>query len=105
MSPDRIREIRQRAGMSQEEFAQTFNVSLQTVWRWEKGRRTPTEWHEAALDQFEKRLDQAERQDQVREFVKGIVGGAAFFGVGWLLGKLFSEGDSTELPNLEDSDS
>jgi transcriptional regulator with XRE-family HTH domain len=77
--------------MSQEDFARTFNVSLQTVWRWETGRRTPNEWHQAAIEKFEERLDEAEREDQVPEFVKGIAGGAAAFGVGWLLAKLYDE--------------
>lgn len=96
MTPERIRDIRERAGMSQEDFARTFDVALQTVWRWETGRRTPNEWHQAAIEKFEERLDEAERQNQLAEFVKGIAGGAAVFGVGWLLAKLFDEATSPD---------
>jgi putative transcriptional regulator len=42
--PDEIdvRRIRQKAAMSQSEFAEHFGVSVRTVQDWEQGRRVPT---------------------------------------------------------------
>ncbi|MGB8715677.1 MAG: NadS family protein [Rhodanobacteraceae bacterium] len=39
---DRIREIRDATGLTQKEFANVINVSLDTLRNWEQGRRDPT---------------------------------------------------------------
>ncbi len=39
--PERIRIIRQKSFLSQEDFAKTLNVSLSTVNRWETGKTRP----------------------------------------------------------------
>ena len=36
-----VRALRNKLGMTQEEFADTFGVSAGTVRNWEQGRRTP----------------------------------------------------------------
>lgn len=98
LSPERIAEIRHRAGLSQKEFAETFGVNRATVAKWEIGRRVPNEWHNHALRKFEEELNEAERRQQTREFVAGIAGAVAVGGVGYLMAKLYSEAtnDSNE---------
>jgi transcriptional regulator with XRE-family HTH domain len=39
---DRLREIRQNAGLSQTAFGKVVNVSLSSVQKWESGENTPT---------------------------------------------------------------
>ena len=41
MISDKIKELRQKEGLSQEQFAEQINVSRQAVTRWETGRGTP----------------------------------------------------------------
>jgi putative transcriptional regulator len=36
------RQVRQRLGLSQAEFAQRIDVSLETIRNWEQGKRSPT---------------------------------------------------------------
>ena len=42
---DRIRETRQRLGLTQAQLASQVGVSSQTVWSWEAGRVKPTHEH------------------------------------------------------------
>ena len=55
-NPDRIREIRNRLGLTQERFAQRLGVSFVTVSRWERGKSKPIpafrKQIEAMLDVF-----------------------------------------------------
>jgi putative transcriptional regulator len=37
-----VRRIRKRLGMTQPQFAKTFDLSLDTIRNWEQGRRFPT---------------------------------------------------------------
>lgn len=49
------RDVRQRLGLTQKEFALRINVSLETIRNWEQGRRHPTGAAKAllkVLDQF-----------------------------------------------------
>jgi putative transcriptional regulator len=41
MTGEEIRELRQRLGMSMEEFAHELGTSTSTVFRWEKGQHKP----------------------------------------------------------------
>lgn len=41
MSPDEIRQIRARLGLSQQELASKLQVALTTVASWEQGRKRP----------------------------------------------------------------
>lgn len=91
LTPDRIRQIRERAGLSQRDFAKTFGVDRVTVARWETGRRVPGEWHDFAIRKFEEELEEAEQKQETREFLARIVGAAAVAGVGVLMAKLFGE--------------
>lgn len=54
-TPQRIKELRRRAGLSQEAFAQALNVTTSTVTKWESGKATPrTLAALAALAAFER---------------------------------------------------
>jgi len=41
-SPERIKSLRQRLGLSQKAFAKQLGVSLRTVQRWERGESKPS---------------------------------------------------------------
>ena len=54
-TPQRIKELRRRAGLSQEAFAQALNVTTSTVTKWESGKATPrSKAALAALAAFER---------------------------------------------------
>jgi len=91
IEPQEIRNIRDRADLTLKEFGSTFDVSAQTVSAWERGLRRPDDYREAAIRKFDERLREAEQQKTVEQFLGLVVGGAASFGAGWLLGKLFDE--------------
>lgn len=40
----KIKEYRQAAGLTQEEFSKLFEIPLDTVKNWDSGRRNPPEW-------------------------------------------------------------
>ncbi len=68
MTPQEIKKLRDRLGLSQEAFAQRINVSSVTVNRWENGRYHPC------------RLAQEKLQKLLRKVIprKGIEVGAAW---------------------------
>jgi transcriptional regulator with XRE-family HTH domain len=51
-SPDAIRAMRRRAGLTQETFAAVLGVSLSAVNQWERGLKTPTGLSRLALANF-----------------------------------------------------
>jgi DNA-binding transcriptional regulator YiaG len=93
LSPSEIRQIRDRAGLTQEDFGQVFGVAKTTVSLWESGSRRPTDYHQAAIRQFAKKVEEAERKEELDEFVQMLVRGAAAAGVIWLLTQLFQNGE------------
>ena len=38
-----VRKVRERLGLSQEEFARRYRLSLRTIQEWEQGRKQPSE--------------------------------------------------------------
>ena len=42
ITPERIRQLRQRLGMTQEQFAAKIGVTFSTVNRWERGKAAPS---------------------------------------------------------------
>lgn len=44
-----IKEYRQAAGLTQEEFSKLFDIPLDTVKNWDSGRRKPPEWAEKLI--------------------------------------------------------
>lgn len=91
LGPKEIENIRERAGMTRHEFAQTFDVSPTTVYNWEKGKSTPDQYRTAAIKQMEERLNKAEREGQKEKFIQAILGVGLAFGVAALLEKLFGD--------------
>ncbi len=43
MSPETIKQLRLRLGLSQEKFAHKIGVTMGTIQRWEKGTHKPSE--------------------------------------------------------------
>jgi len=50
-----VRSLRQRLGMTQEEFARCIQVTLSTVNRWEKGHAVPSHLAWRAIEDLAKR--------------------------------------------------
>ena len=42
VTPDDIRAVRERSGMTQQEFAAAFGIGLGTLQKWERGERRPS---------------------------------------------------------------
>jgi DNA-binding transcriptional regulator YiaG len=42
MTPEEIKDLRKKAGLTQEEFAEEIGVSTMSVNCWEKGKRQPS---------------------------------------------------------------
>ena len=51
---DRIRQLRKRAGITQQKLAEEMRVPLETIRNWEQGKREPRaaalQWIEVSLD-------------------------------------------------------
>lgn len=62
-----VRALRNRLKMSQEEFAQSFNVSVATLRNWEQGHRRPEGTARVLLTLIERIPDQVQKalQEQV----------------------------------------
>ena len=58
MTPDEIRALRKRVGLTQSDFGEVLGVSQIAVSGWERGDRTPGEHRAAAMYQWRKRLDE-----------------------------------------------
>jgi DNA-binding transcriptional regulator YiaG len=55
-----IRNLRERAGLSERVFAQALEVSPMAVIEWERGGRKPNRVYTANLDAFAARLEEAD---------------------------------------------
>ena len=44
-----IKEHRQAAGLTQQQFAELFDIPIDTVKAWDSGRRKPPEWAEKLI--------------------------------------------------------
>lgn len=56
MNPDRIRTIRRRLNLTQEDFAHMIGVTFSTVNRWENGKSTPNRIAVRLLTGLEKKI-------------------------------------------------
>ena len=63
ISPEKIRDIRKRSGLTQVEMGRTLDVRQATISAWENGRQSPTKAYEAALRQWDRRLREMSRKD------------------------------------------
>lgn len=51
-----IKEYRQAAGLTQEQFSKSFEIPIDVVKSWDAGRRTPPEWAEKLIIKELKRM-------------------------------------------------
>jgi DNA-binding XRE family transcriptional regulator len=61
-TPERVKALRKRAGLTQEAMAHLLCVAPRTLVRWEGGKRAPTGLYVKVLDSFR------DHWDRVREF-------------------------------------
>lgn len=62
--PKLIKELRERLGMTQEQFAQEVGVTFSTVNSWENGKRRPLPFLVRRLLQMEEKLNQKKRNQK-----------------------------------------
>lgn len=56
--PERVKELREEAGLSQRKLAEEINVSQANISRWEKGTQDPsTDWLIVLADYFKVTVD------------------------------------------------
>ena len=56
-TPDKIRALRTKLGLKQQEFAELLGVHIVTISRWEQGHYTPTPLADEKLDQLAAKAD------------------------------------------------
>ena len=56
ISPETIRDIRKRSGLTQVQMARTLDVRQATISAWENGKQHPTKPYAVALLQWDRRL-------------------------------------------------
>ena len=93
MTPQAIRNLRERLNWTQTEFGNFFDVGQVSVSKWELGYSEPDQYRMAALEQLRDRLDQAEAQEQREQFEQALKAIAVGAGIGVLLSFLFGEKD------------
>ncbi len=52
----RIKEIREKLGLTQEQFAHKMQVAAYTIRRWESGKSEPQQIHQQQLDRLARKL-------------------------------------------------
>lgn len=61
----KIKDYRIKAGLTQQQFAKLFNISINTVKSWDSGRRKPPEWVEELIIE---KLKQANKTSGCHEY-------------------------------------
>lgn len=89
MAPEEIRDLRDRVGMTQREFAQALGVTHGSVWQWENGQTTPSELHAEVMRRWREELDKAES----RERISKLIAAGALVGTSVLLDAIFGSDD------------
>mgnify|MGYP003588935260 CR=1 FL=1 len=62
--PSLVRQLRERMGMTQEQFAQAVGVTFSTVNQWENGRRRPQPFLVKRLIDMEAELSQKKKHER-----------------------------------------
>lgn len=64
---NRVKKMRQRAGMTQQKFATALGFAMTTIYKWEAGEMVPGWMSQEKLVAFEVELDREEREmEEVR---------------------------------------
>lgn len=98
MTPQEIKDLRQRLEWSLQEMGQVMRISAMAISNWKRGKTAPGPYKAAALEQLRNRLNEAERQQRREQFEQTLKAGASDVGVGFFLHVLF-KGDN-EQPEL-----
>ena len=93
MTPQEIRDLRKRLGWTQTQLAESFDVTMQAVSKWELGLSSPDPFKMAALERLRERLAQAEAAERREQFEQTLKTVAVSAGIGVLLSFLFGEKD------------
>jgi len=72
-----IRRLRDKLGLTQEDFSRLLGVSFQTVNRWENGATTPSGLADSLLDSLAKIVASDQAQELLHEFRSGEFGGGS----------------------------
>ena len=62
--PSLVRQLRERMGMTQEQFAQAVGVTFSTVNQWENGRRRPQPFLVKRLIDMEAEISQKKKHER-----------------------------------------
>jgi len=68
--PNLIKELRERLGLTQEQFAQVVGVTFCSVNYWENGKRTPQPFLVRRLVELKEKLDEEQRRSSKRKSFK-----------------------------------
>jgi transcriptional regulator with XRE-family HTH domain len=82
MTPERIRFLRKRLGLSQAQLGQMLNVHQTLISHWENDFRVPDEYQEEQLRHLYRsaqELDENKQKKLDELFAKGLVAGALAF--------------------------
>ena len=90
MSPENIRSIRVRSGLTQVEFARALSVAQSTVSQWELGKKRPGDPYVATLRRWDQHLSRMEK-DARRSWAQELVTAAVSAGLFAVLMKLFGD--------------
>ena len=89
MTPDKIRALRKRVGMTQAEFGEVLGSAQNAVSEWETGNKTPRVHVAATMYQWRQRLDEME-DDREEEWTQDLLRTAATAGIVAVLLRIFS---------------
>jgi len=81
LSPEEIKELRQKLGLTQEEFGRLLGVGFATVNRWENGKAEPKGPVEEVLWKLKLLLEEAEKGrgftlDDIVKIIQGLLTGS-----------------------------
>lgn len=90
MTPSRIKKVRERLSLTQDELATILGVTKTTVWRYEDGRAAPGDDVAAKILNLEASLDNPDERKQLKALRKTPGGVAAITAVAAMGAALFS---------------
>ncbi|GAB60958.1 MAG: helix-turn-helix domain-containing protein [Candidatus Jettenia sp.] len=74
ISSKEIKELREKLGATQTEFAKALGISFSTVSRWESGQAQPTDTQEEQLDALKQLLENQDIDERKLKKMLGLMG-------------------------------